>query len=55
MRPILLNPGPVSLSEGVRRAVTRADMCHREPEFFTLQDEVIQDLVGRSVRLDTET
>jgi len=45
MRPILLNPGPVSLSEGVRQAVAQMDLCHREPEFFELQDEVIQGLV----------
>ncbi len=45
MRPILLNPGPVSLSEGVRRAVARMDLCHREPEFFELQDKVINDLL----------
>jgi len=46
MRFILLNPGPVSLSEGVRRAATRVDLCHREPEFLELQDRVIQDLLG---------
>ncbi len=45
MRPILLNPGPVSLSEGVRRAVAREDLCHREPEFFELQDKVIAGLL----------
>lgn len=45
MRPILLNPGPVSLSEGVRAAVARYDFCHREPEFFDLQDAVIQGLL----------
>lgn len=45
MRSILLNPGPVSLSEGVRRAVTRVDLCHREPEFFKLQDKVIRGLL----------
>lgn len=45
MRFILLNPGPVSLSEGVRRAAIRVDLCHREPEFFELQDEVIQGLL----------
>ena len=45
MRPILLNPGPVSLSEGVRHAVARMDLCHREPEFFNLQDKVIQGLL----------
>ena len=40
MRPILLNPGPVSLSEAVRKAAVRSDLCHREPEFFALQDRV---------------
>jgi 2-aminoethylphosphonate-pyruvate transaminase len=40
MRPILLNPGPVSLSEAVRKAAVRTDLCHREPEFFLLQDRV---------------
>ncbi len=45
MRSILLNPGPVSLSEGVRRAVARVDLCHREPEYFELQDQVIQRLL----------
>lgn len=45
MRAILLNPGPVSLSDGVRRAVTRVDLCHRESEFFDLQDLVIRELL----------
>ena len=45
MRSILLNPGPVSLSEDVRRAVTRVDLCHREPEFFDLQDQLIESLL----------
>jgi 2-aminoethylphosphonate-pyruvate transaminase len=37
MRSILLNPGPVSISETVRKAAVSTDLCHREPEFFTLQ------------------
>ena len=45
MRFILLNPGPVSLSDGVRRAVTRVDLCHRESEFINLQDQVIRGLL----------
>jgi 2-aminoethylphosphonate-pyruvate transaminase len=45
MRCILLNPGPVSLSETVRKAAVASDLCHREPEFFELQDEVRQGLL----------
>lgn len=44
MRHILLNPGPVSLSEGVRRAAAAVDLCHREPEYFDLQDRVLEAL-----------
>lgn len=33
---ILLNPGPVNIKEGVRRALLSPDMCHREPEFGEL-------------------
>lgn len=33
---ILLNPGPVTLTERVRAALTRPDMCHREQEFADL-------------------
>ncbi len=40
MRYILLNPGPVSLSEGVRKAAVSSDLCHREPEYFQLQERV---------------
>jgi 2-aminoethylphosphonate-pyruvate transaminase len=45
MRAILLNPGPVSLSVGVRKAAMRTDYCHREPEFFDLQDRVRSGLL----------
>ncbi|MGH8670457.1 MAG: 2-aminoethylphosphonate aminotransferase [Burkholderiales bacterium] len=34
---ILLNPGPVNLSPGVRAALSLPDLCHREPEFAELQ------------------
>lgn len=40
MRAILLNPGPVSLSEAVRKAAVSDDLCHREPEFSRLQERV---------------
>ncbi|GAA7766499.1 MAG: 2-aminoethylphosphonate aminotransferase [Burkholderiaceae bacterium] len=36
---LLLNPGPVTLSERVRRSLLQTDLCHRESEFFDLQDE----------------
>lgn len=45
MKSILLNPGPVSLSEGVRRAVIRHDLCHREAEYFDLQEQIITALL----------
>lgn len=45
MREILLNPGPVSLSERVRRAAVARDLCHREPEFINLQDRLRSDLL----------
>ena len=38
--PILLNPGPVSLSPRVRGALTRGDWCHREPEFAELTGKI---------------
>jgi 2-aminoethylphosphonate-pyruvate transaminase len=36
----LLNPGPVTLSTRVREALCGPDLCHREPEFATLQTEI---------------
>jgi 2-aminoethylphosphonate-pyruvate transaminase len=45
MRTILLNPGPVSLSDGVRQAAVHTDLCHREPEFFNLQAAVRKGLL----------
>ena len=43
---LLLNPGPVTLSERVRRSLLRPDLCHRESEFFDLQDEARQRLLA---------
>jgi 2-aminoethylphosphonate-pyruvate transaminase len=45
-RTILLNPGPVTLSDRVRRALTAGDWCHREPEFADLTREINAALVG---------
>jgi 2-aminoethylphosphonate-pyruvate transaminase len=36
----LLNPGPVTLTGRVRRALLRPDLCHREPEYAALQADV---------------
>jgi 2-aminoethylphosphonate-pyruvate transaminase len=43
---LLLNPGPVTLSERVRQSLLQPDLCHREPEFFDLQDEARARLLG---------
>jgi 2-aminoethylphosphonate-pyruvate transaminase len=43
---LLLNPGPVTLSERVRRSLLQPDLCHRESEFFDLQDEARQRLLS---------
>ncbi len=45
MRCILLNPGPVSLSDSVRKAAVGSDICHREPEFHALQQRLRQGLL----------
>lgn len=42
---LLLNPGPVTLSERVRKSLLQTDLCHRESEFFDLQDEARQRLL----------
>ena len=39
-RTILLNPGPVNISERVRRAQLREDICHREDEFSRLMASI---------------
>jgi 2-aminoethylphosphonate-pyruvate transaminase len=36
---LLLNPGPVTLTERVRHSMLQPDLCHRESEFFDLQEE----------------
>ncbi|MDQ3776218.1 MAG: 2-aminoethylphosphonate aminotransferase [Pseudomonadota bacterium] len=43
---ILLNPGPVTLSPRVRAALMNPDLCHREPEFADLQDDIRARLLG---------
>lgn len=43
---ILLNPGPVNLSDRVRHALLKPDLCHRESEFTTLQNEIREQLIS---------
>jgi 2-aminoethylphosphonate-pyruvate transaminase len=40
VKTILLNPGPVNVSARVREAIGGPDLCHREPEFYDLQDAI---------------
>ncbi|GKS57138.1 2-aminoethylphosphonate--pyruvate transaminase [Nitrospira sp.] len=42
---ILLNPGPVNVSERVRRALLQPDICHREGEFTELLRRVQHKLL----------
>jgi 2-aminoethylphosphonate-pyruvate transaminase len=50
---LLLNPGPVTLTERVRKSLLQTDLCHREPEFFDLQDEARARLLA-TYALDPE-
>lgn len=45
-REILLNPGPVTLSDRVRAALQRSDLCHREKEFASLSLEILE-MIGK--------
>ncbi|MBW7931648.1 MAG: 2-aminoethylphosphonate aminotransferase [Gammaproteobacteria bacterium] len=45
-RQVLLNPGPVTLSDTVRAALGRGDWCHREPEFAALARSINARLAG---------
>ncbi|HLC14840.1 MAG TPA: 2-aminoethylphosphonate aminotransferase [Thermodesulfovibrionia bacterium] len=42
---ILLNPGPVNLTQRVRNALLSPDICHREPEFTELQETIRRALL----------
>jgi len=46
MNLILLNPGPVNLSERVRQSLLGPDLCHREPEFLEMQQRVREGLLA---------
>ena len=42
---ILLNPGPVNVSDRVRQALLQPDICHRESEFTELLADIRQKLL----------
>ena len=42
---MLLNPGPVNVSERVRQALMRPDICHRESDFAELQQGIQMKLL----------
>jgi len=52
---ILLNPGPVNVTDRVRQALLKPDICHREEEFFTLLRSVRQKLLKIFKIQDTHT
>jgi 2-aminoethylphosphonate-pyruvate transaminase len=52
-QPILLNPGPVNVAPAVKRAIAGEDWCHREPEFFGLQERVRGGIL-KAIGLDAE-
>ena len=54
MKTLLLNPGPVNLSDGVRQALLGPDLCHREPEYFDMQQRV-RDKLLQVYELDPAT
>ena len=39
-RTVLLNPGPVNITEKVRKAMELPDLCHRETEFSELMSSI---------------
>ena len=46
-RTVLLNPGPVTLSAGVRKALAEGpDLCHREEEFSVMLEGIRAQLLG---------
>lgn len=42
---VLMNPGPVNVTEKVRQALLKPDICHREEEFYALLRQVREKLL----------
>ena len=51
---ILLNPGPVTLTHRVKTSLLKGDLCHREPEFGQLQQNIREKLL-QVYALDSST
>lgn len=56
-RVCLLNPGPVTLSRRVRESLLREDLCHRDPDYTSIQSDVRTRLrhIYASAKQDYET
>jgi len=52
-RTVLLNPGPVNVTDRVRQALLKPDLCHREKEFSDLMQSIRSKLV-RAFRIQNE-
>ena len=50
---ILLNPGPVNLSQAVKQAMNHEDVCHREIEFGELVQSINERLIKIYPSFDT--
>jgi 2-aminoethylphosphonate-pyruvate transaminase len=46
MKWVLFNPGPVNVTETVRGALAGGDLCHREDEWFDIQDDIRRRIVS---------
>ena len=44
-RTVLLNPGPVNITDKVRQAMVLPDLCHREKEFADLMAAIRNKLL----------
>ena len=44
-RTVLLNPGPVNVTDQVRKALLLPDLCHREKEFSNLMEAIRKKLL----------
>ncbi len=43
-RQVLFNPGPVNLDEAIKANLFNVELCHRQPEFYALNESIRQRL-----------